>query len=195
MLFSQLHQQDITSWYPFQGFLSLPRELRDNVYELVAISEQSLVVKTEPPTANRCQLASRSRLILTCKQLHNEYLENFLANILKPGPRIKIGVTVTDLDFTRAFQFLCQLTHPQRIATVNQVDLKIKLVFREPEEPSSRYPRPYHDLNRWCVFCKAGPLKPQYYIKNMEVGPHVIEEAAQMDFRRCVCASADMERT
>ncbi|KAK0270205.1 hypothetical protein LTS16_009311 [Friedmanniomyces endolithicus] len=118
---------------PISGFLGLPRELRDIVYELVATGEQSLVVKTEPPTANRCQLASRSRLILTCKQLHNEYLENLLANVLKPGNCIKIGVTVTDCDFTRAFEFFCQLTPPQRIATLNMVDLEIKLVFREPE--------------------------------------------------------------
>ncbi|KAK0253055.1 hypothetical protein B0A54_09968 [Friedmanniomyces endolithicus] len=118
---------------PISGFLGLPRELRDIVYELVATGEQSLVVKTEPPTANRCQLASRSRLILTCKQLHNEYLENLLANVLKPGNCIKIGVTVTDCDFTRAFEFFCQLKPPQRIATENMVDLEIKLVFREPE--------------------------------------------------------------
>ncbi|KAK1065993.1 hypothetical protein LTR12_010425 [Friedmanniomyces endolithicus] len=116
---------------PTSRLLSLPRELRDKIYEFVAINEDHFRVKTTPPTVERRQLASRSGLILACKQLHEEYPEDLLANSLKPNNLIIIEVIVLNGDFTRAFDFARHLT-PAQCTMINGYQLLVTQWYSEP---------------------------------------------------------------
>ncbi|KAK0249615.1 hypothetical protein LTR48_003652 [Friedmanniomyces endolithicus] len=115
---------------PTSRLLSLPRELRDKIYEFVTINENLIRVKTIPPTTERCQLASRSGLILACQQLHDEYTEDFLTNSLKPSNLIMVEVMVPDDDFSRAFDFARHLT-PTQCAMIEGYKLLVTQSYAE----------------------------------------------------------------
>ncbi|KAK0333914.1 hypothetical protein LTR91_022963 [Friedmanniomyces endolithicus] len=147
-----------TSW-----LLSLPRELRDKIYEFVAINEDLLRVKTTPPTVERRQLASRSGLILACRQLHDEYPEDLLANSLKPDNLIIIEVIVLDGDFSRAFDFARHLT-PTQCAMINGYQLLVTQWYSEHMQFGSAT-----FLANWC-HCTVRDSNLQSYIDDKKRG-------------------------
>jgi len=151
------------SMAPTSWLLSLPRELRDKIYEFVAINEDLLLVKTTPPTVERRQLASRSGLILACRQLHDEYPEDLLANSLKPDNLIIIEVIVLDGDFSRAFDFARHLT-PTQCAMINGYQLLVTQWYSEHMQFGSAT-----FLANWC-HCTVRDSNLQSYIDDKKRG-------------------------
>ncbi|KAK5702984.1 hypothetical protein LTR97_003930 [Elasticomyces elasticus] len=134
---------------------ALPRELRNNIYAFLVMGEGRVRVK-KATAAAACPFAISSPLILSCTQIHDEYCEDFLANIFGTESNIKIEVIVTALDFTPALNFLRNLQPAQLAHIKAQNVLDVLLVY-----PSLHYSS---TMNEWSGYCKQEAVTVLYTI-------------------------------
>lgn len=159
-----------TSNKPTEGdkmfrLLELPRELRDNIYQVAVLDERTFRIKTKLPDSasdvtepdHSRGLVTTSPIILASKQLHVEYLEAMSHAVLASDLPTKIEATVTDLDFGKVMNFLGRYSTTEIDRIANTRKLHIKLIL-----PSADSPRVYVDALDWNLFCEKYGVTASY---------------------------------
>lgn len=112
--------------------LSLPREMRDAIYEFVVLGEQPISIKQTLPLQRRRLFTSKSTIILACKQNHNEYFEVLEKTALSAKSEAVIETMVTNFDFSNLIAFTSQLSTAELNAIKSSTKLHVKLSVARP---------------------------------------------------------------
>ncbi|KAK5702992.1 hypothetical protein LTR97_003938 [Elasticomyces elasticus] len=107
--------------------LVLPQELRNLIYEFIAVGEEKPRIKQTAPPNKHCQLTSSSSILLACKQINAEYIETLLKNTL--DNEVVIEATATNLETAHIQQFVHHLTPAQIKVIKAGPKLLVKLTF------------------------------------------------------------------
>lgn len=89
------------------AFLELPPELRNIIYEYVAINEGGLHIKRRQKPKNGQHIAALSGLTLASSQIHSEYVA--VVQEVSLWPDVKLRVSVRDFDFRHLRKFISTL--------------------------------------------------------------------------------------
>lgn len=139
--------------------LSIPREVRDHIYDLLALSDDVFLIK---PISSKIVVAN-SGLLTTCPQIYTEY---FRAALRVLPPKTKIMAEVTDMGFEGIIGFINALTAKQ-IRNINETNrLVIRLIITDPGQVKNGT-----NLWKWLDCCKSSGIEAQYFMDNTRYGP------------------------
>jgi len=113
---------------PTAKLLGLPRELRDVVYELVALQQPITIILALAKVKFNRHFASSATVMLACKQMHEEYMEivHYVA-LSSQFESVGIKADVVNMDFRKLISFASSLTTAER-STLGDI-LTITLAF------------------------------------------------------------------
>lgn len=112
-------------------FLKLPPELRNEIYELVALQNPNISIKTQLENGKlERPLRATTALIAANKQIHSEYYA-VLHKIAFTAPRVQLSVKISDFDFQGLINFIesCNSTELASMTSgpkVNPIGIEIK---------------------------------------------------------------------
>lgn len=164
--------------------LKLPRELRDSIYEFDIVNglpiriKQNLAIWLQPERfafdRTECEqglrFTSSSAIIVTSRQLHDEYFQAFDKLVLNLPADIKLEVTLPDMLFHKFSVFLKRLTAKERheIAASN---LHIRLVVMDHALARDAYYFSGRVMN-WCGSCDRWGITATYEVVCNFTGPY-----------------------
>ncbi|KAK5122706.1 hypothetical protein LTR85_003621 [Meristemomyces frigidus] len=88
--------------------LALPRELRDAINQHLILAEQPVRLRRACPSVFSRRFTSRPAIILTSKQLHDEYFDAFDRVLKARDPGVRIQIHVSDFDFRQLQNFVTE---------------------------------------------------------------------------------------
>lgn len=110
-------------------FLTLPPELRNNIYEYVACGDHAFeILRTARDFTSGAGITSRhgAGLIRTCRQTRDEYNSLLRELMLKPGS--KTTAQIHGMDFSNLSCFVTSLT-PEEVRLVNKNQTLVAQLF------------------------------------------------------------------
>lgn len=141
--------------------MTIPRELRDSIYEHAAIDVGSVCIKSNAKRHHDERvLASKSALILVSKQVHDEYLEGLTTTALSGKNSAKINAVITDFHFSAVTTFIDALTTVQRVLLKENHKLHITFVFSTPVRMQWFEPK----LRGWLSYCWEDDVRAEYAV-------------------------------
>ena len=140
--------------------LSLPPELRNNIYEYAARTERTFHIKTSLRPRHGSRIASESALLLANRQISTEYLSTVQVVAFWPG--LKLECTVHDFNFSGLEDFISTLSLSSVNALRQTNKLQVRLVISSLQNVETQH------LTRWFAFCNQKHLNFYYYVNDVE---------------------------
>jgi hypothetical protein len=135
------------------SLLVLPRELRNHIYTEVLVDRGTVLLKHDN------ELDQWSDIMLTCKQIHDEYLEHSLTAVFTSSS-ISIRSTVTDLNFSPITDFITSVPEGLRYGLIQPGKIEISVVITNPDILQDHESAAIS----WSNFCEAHCLKPHHML-------------------------------
>ncbi|USW50074.1 hypothetical protein Slin15195_G033930 [Septoria linicola] len=148
--------------------LSLPREVRDMISEIVIMNND------QPFRLHYKHLArtpaTTAGLSTTCRQLHAEYGYLLRRAAFSPGTRTTIPTY--DFDFTRLTSFVQTLRAHEIAAANRNANFVVNLVILDPASLAKTHP----GLLEWAIVCETRGVKMEYTVHWTSIDPQALRE-------------------
>lgn len=178
------------------SFTALPRELRDHIFHFVALDEHSFRIKRaifdKKPQKHRTRVkhpfVTNSSLVLVSRQVRKEYLAALRQTALAPNLDTRIIVSVTNLRFRAAINFVRCLSG-RAIRNIScgpkAPKLHIQLAITNPADITKKLAA---GVEKWQFCCTKLGVTAEYEVDDSRCGKGI---SSTFEITEYVDAAAD----